>query len=107
MDMANYILQIFKFYLCTVMSWGFHRPVAIENGIRFNVQGYLHTGLVEVLYDAGYDLFTVRILNADGSVKKVVDGVYLDGLVDTIDGLVERCENYKERVAKDYGLIRR
>lgn len=84
------------------MSWGFHAPKAIEDGLRFQVQGFLHTGAVEVTYDAGYDLFCVRILNADGSAKKVVDGVYLDGLVDTIDKMVEYCPNYEQRVRETY-----
>lgn len=106
MEIALYIISIFKNYISIVLSWGFHKPVAIEYGIRFNVQGYLFTGKVEVLYDEGYDLFRVRLLNPNGSVKTEQDGIYIDGLVDTIDSLVERCENYNERVAKDCGLIR-
>lgn len=105
MEMALYIISIFKHYLSIVLSWGFHNPVAIENGLCFNVQGYLFTGKVEVLYDEGYDLFTIRLLNADGSVKREETGVYLDCLVDVIDGMVERCENYAERVKNDYKFI--
>lgn len=104
--MANYIISIFRHYLSIVLSWGFHRPVAIENGLRFNVQGYLHKGKVEVLYDEGYDLFKVRLLNPDGTIKREEDGVYLDCLVDVIDGMVERCPDYADRVRKDYGLSR-
>lgn len=100
--MANYIIEILKHYVFIVMSWGFHNPQAIENGLRFQVQGFLHTGAVEVVYDEGYDLFTVRILNTDGSVKTMQDGIYLDGLVDAIDKLVEYCPNYEERVRKTY-----
>ena len=100
--MAQYIIEIFKHYLSIVWSWGFHNPVAIENGLRFSVQGFLHTGKVEVLYDEGYDLFKVRLLNPDGSTKIEEDGVYLDGLVDVIDGMVERCENYKQKVVESY-----
>lgn len=102
MEITAYIIEILKHYTFTVMSWGFHNPQAIENGLRFQVQGFLHTGAVEVVYDEGYDLFTIRILNADGSVKTVQDGIYLDGLVDTIDKLVEYCPNYEERVCKTY-----
>ena len=102
--MANYIISIFRCYLPIILSWGFHNPVAIENGLRFSVQGYLHTGKVEVLYDEGYDLFKVRLLNPDGSTKREEDGIYLDCLVDVIDGLVERCTNYADRVRKDYGF---
>jgi len=104
METARYILTIFKYSLNIVWSWGFHNAVAIDNGIRFNVNGFLHTGKVEVVYDEGYDTFTVRTLNPDGSTKQEVTDVYVDGLVEVIDGMVERCENYKQKVAQTYGL---
>lgn len=106
-SMAQYILQIFKHYLTIVWSWGFNTPVAIPNGLKFKVQGYLHKGWVEVIYDEGYDTFTVRTLKRDGSIKQVVEDVYIDGLVEAIDGMVERCENYQQRVQKQYGFARR
>ena len=104
--MAKYILQIFKHYLTIVWSWGFNTPVAIPNGLKFKVQGYLHKGWVEVVYDDGYDTFTVRTLKRDGGIKQEVEDVYIDGLVEVIDGMVERCENYKKRVQKQYGFAR-
>ena len=105
MEIAFYIISIFKHYLGIVLSWGFHNPIPVENGLRFNVQGFLFTGKVEVLYDEGYDLFSIRLLNADGSMKREETGVYLDCLVDVIDGMVERCDNYADRVKNDYNFI--
>ena len=105
LTMAKYILTIFKHYLNIVWSWGFESPVALPNGLKFHVSGYLHKGWVEVIYDEGYDTFTVHTLNADGSIKKEETDVYIDGLVQVIDGMVERCANYKEKVRKQYGLI--
>ena len=52
----------------------------------------------------GADLFEVRILNADGSIKQKEEDVYLDCLVNVIDGMVERTPNYKERVEQEYKL---
>ena len=104
MEMAKYILSIFKFYLPIVFSWGISHPQAIENGLRFHVQGYLHKGLVEVIYDEGYDLFRVRTLNPNGSVKEERDGIYVDGLVDCIDRMVEKVPDYEQRVRQTYGL---
>jgi hypothetical protein len=49
-------------------------------------------------------LFEVRTLNADGSVKQKEEDVYLDCLVNVIDGMVERTQNYKERVEREYKL---
>lgn len=104
MNIAMYIMQILRTELMVVFSWGFHSAYAIENGLVFYVNGYLHKGKVEVVYDEGGDLFTVRTLNRDGSVKEEQEGVYIDGLVSVIDGLVERCPDYANRVRNDYGL---
>ena len=103
-SMARYILIIFRHYLRIVWSWGFNTPIAVENGLQFMVQGYLHTGIVQVLYNEGTDLFTVKLLNNDGSIKIVVEDIYLDCLVHVIDGMVERCEGYADRVRNSYGV---
>ena len=104
--MAEYILSVLKSQIFVLLSWGFHRPVRIENGLRFQVQGFLHKGTVEVVYVEGADLFVVIILNADGSVKQMEGEVYIDSLVNVIDGMVERTPNYKERVEQEYKLSR-
>ena len=104
MEMAKYILQILRSRIFIVMSWGFHNPVAIENGLRFNVQGFIHTGKVEVVYNSGLDLFEVRLLNTDGSIKEQVSDVYLDCLVNVIDNLVEKTNNYRERIKQEYNV---
>ena len=52
------------------------------------------------MYNAGTDLFEV-ILAKTG--EKVED-VYLDCLVNVIDGLVERTDNYRELVEAEYGI---
>ena len=104
MEIARYILAILRTQLIIVFSWGFHSAMAIENGLAFRVQGYKHQGRVEVIYDEGYDLFRVRLLNPDGSVKQEKDGIYLDGLVSTIDGMVERTEDYSASVRNQHGL---
>lgn len=104
MEMAKYILQILRSRIFIIMSWGFHCPVAIENGLRFNVNGFIHQGKVEVIYNASSDLFEVRLLNTDGTIKEQTSDVYLDCLVNVIDGMVERCPDYKERVKDEYNL---
>ena len=104
--MAEYILSILKSQIFVLLSWGFHRPVRLEIGLRFQVQGFIHKGTVEVVYVEGLDLFEVRTLNADGSIKQKEEDVYLDCLVNVIDGMVERTQNYKERVEQEYQLRR-
>lgn len=89
MEMAKYILCIFRTQPIVVFSWGFHSACALPNGLRFAVDGYLHQGLVEVAYNEGADLFEVRTFNEDGSIKQQETDVYLDCLVNVIDSMVE------------------
>ena len=93
-----------KSQIFVLLSSGFHRPLRLENGLRFQVQGFIHRGAVEVIYNEGLDLFEVRTLNADGSIKQKEEDVYLDCLVNVIDGMVERCPDYQKRVNEEYGL---
>lgn len=98
--MAEYILQILRSRLMVVFSWGFHRPTALpdDRGLAFEVDGFLYKGRVEVIYNDGADLFEVHL--SDGRIEA---DVYADCLVNVIDGMVERCENYKVRVKQEYG----
>lgn len=89
MEMAKYILSIFRTQPLIVFSWGFHDAYPIHNGLRFKVNGYLHQGEVEVIYCEGVDLFKVNTLNADGSIKQQEYDIYLDCLVNVIDAMVE------------------
>ena len=104
MEMAQYILSILRSQLMIVFSWGFNTPIAIEDGLQFNVEAFKHQGKVRVHYNGGSDLFDVTTLNRDGSIAGKTDEVYLDELVNVIDSMVERTPNYKERVEQEYKL---
>ena len=84
-------------------SWGFNSPIAIENGLRFKVQGFKFHGVVEVTYNEGSDLFDVYFIKA-GKVVKTIDGVFFDMLVETIDHYVEKTADYEERVKAEYSI---
>ena len=104
MEMAKYILQILMSRIIIIMSWGFHRPVAIENGLRFNVNGFIHQGKVEVIYNAGSDLFEVRLLYSDGSIKEQTSDGDLERGVRVVGGVVEGWPDYQRKVKEEYGL---
>ena len=89
MEMAKYILSIFRTQPIIVFSWGFHGAYAIKDGLCFSVNRYLHQGEVEVKYDGVADLFVVNTLNEDGSIKQQESNIYLDCLVRVIDRMVE------------------
>lgn len=99
--MAEYILQILRSQLMVVFSWGFHNPKRLpeDKGVSFLVDGFKYQGKVKVIYNEGTDLFEVHL--ADGTR---VEDVYLDCLVNVIDSLVERTDNYQNRIEKEYGI---
>lgn len=101
--MAKYIMSILQTQLMVVFSWGFHKPTAIENGLRFCVQGFKFRGMVEVVYNEGNDLFDVSFVKAN-NVIKVIDGVYFDMLIDVIDDYVEKTDDYESRIAEEYSF---
>ena len=103
MEMAKYIMTILKTQLMVVWSWGFHQPVAIENGLQFKVQGFKFRGVVQVVYNEGRDLFDVRSLKANKMVN-TIDGVFFDMLIDTIDDFVEKTSDYEQRVKEQYSI---
>lgn len=103
MEMAKYILSIFKTQLMVVYSWGFHKPMALENGLRFKVTGFKFRGVVDVVYNEAQDLFDVRLLKAN-KVVNTIEGVFFDMLVDVIDDFVEKTADYKQRVAAEYSI---
>ena len=100
--MAEYILEILKSQLMVLFSWGPHnfKRLPEDQGLSFHVEGFKYQGKVVVMYNAGTDLFEV-ILTKTG--EKVED-VYLDCLVNVIDGLVERTDNYKTKVEEEYRI---
>ena len=87
MEMAKYILSIFRTQPIVVFSWGFHSPQRLpdDKGLRFQVEGFKYQGTVEVVYVEGKDLFEVRLIKNGTKVEDV----YLDNLVNVIDGMVE------------------
>ena len=101
LSMAEYIMAILRSQLMVVFSWGFSSPKRLPNntGLQFSVEGFKYQGVVEVRYNEGSDLFEVSLNNG----TKVED-VYLDCLVNVIDGLVERTADYKSRVETEYGV---
>lgn len=103
MEMAKYIMQILRSQLMIMWSWGFNSPIAIENGLRFKVQGFKFKGFVEVVYNEGWDLFDVSFIKA-GKVVKTIEGVYIDTLVSVIDNYVEKTPDYEQRVREEYQI---
>ena len=84
-------------------SWGFHCPIAVDNGLRFKVQGFKFKGTVEVKYNEAADLFDVSYIKS-GKVVKTMEGIFFDELVATIDEYVEKTSDYENKVKETYSI---
>lgn len=104
MEMAQYIISIFKHYLPIIWSWGFENAVAIKDGLQFQVNGFKHQGKVQVIYDEGWDLFNIILLDRKGKETGREECIYADCLVEVIDTMVERTDDYATRVGETYGM---
>ena len=101
-EMAEYIYSILLSQPIILTSWGFTSPIVIKMGLKFSVSGFLLKGTVQILYNGGSDLFDLTFNNEDGTVRNSLEGIFFDELVNVIDVQVERVENYKDRVNKEY-----
>lgn len=104
--MAEYIMVILKSRIQIMWSWGCCKFIALENGLMWHVQGFLHNGWVKVIYNEGADAFDVYFLSNKKQLVKKVEEVYLDNLVDVIDYNVEKdgSFNYEQRVRSTYSI---
>jgi len=72
-----------------VWSWGAHAYVTHEDKfLRFKVQGRLFKGHVYIIL-GWYDTFTLYFTSSHGNIKRIEEGIYIDMLIGTIDGIVE------------------
>ena len=106
-EIAGYILSIFRTNPFVVMSWGIN-PASIEVvdlGVKFHVQGFKHKGFVQVVLNEGEDLFEVTLISEEGETLRTIEHIFVDNLICVIDSVVEKCENYQERISQEYQLI--
>lgn len=106
-EIGQYILSLFKTRLDIVTSWGLDpetlRP--IKYGIEFHVQGFKHTGKVQVRLNEGEDLFEVALVSDAGDTVETHKSIFLDDLISVIDDAVEKTENYEERISEEYPYL--
>ena len=106
-EIAGYILSIFRTNPFVVMSWGINPATItiVDVGVKFHVQGFIHTGYVQVQLNEGEDLFEVTLISEEGETLKTIEHIFVDNLISVIDDAVEKCENYQERISQEYGII--
>ena len=103
-NMGKYIYNILLTQPTIIASWGFQNPEVITLGLRFQVNGFLHSGLVEIRYNEGADLFDIYLIGDDNQIKETIEEIYFDQLVEVIDNHVEYIEDYIQRVNQEYNI---
>lgn len=110
-EIAKYILDIILINPVTPMSWGLKDPIPCYSeslsmpGLQIHVQGFKYTGNVQILLNQGSDTFEVRLTDNSGDILSTTKDVYLSDLVSVIDNLVEKTEDYENRISQAYGSI--
>ena len=105
LEMAKYIWKILGSQPAILMSWGVNVASirVIKSGIEFHVQGFKHTGRVRIVLDEETDLFMVTLIPDSGEKPEIIENVFLERLVRTIDEHIEKMDDYEKR---DYKVIR-
>ena len=109
LQIAKEIWRVLRTAPNIIMSWVLN-PVtvrAVENGLRFHVQGFKHTGNVEIKLNEGADLYEIYLYDESGKLKDSHKDIYVDQLVDTIDRAVEYTGvDYQKKVDATYPGLR-
>lgn len=107
---ARYILDIIIYEPSLPMSWGMEDPKSVYidkmPGLEITVTGFIHQGQVQILLNEGSDTFEIRLINPDGTEKSRTTNVCIQELASTIDRLVEKTEDYENRITQEYQLPR-
>ena len=103
--MTSYILNCLTREKWIVFSWGFNSPVAINNGLQFNVNGFIFKGIVQVIYNEGTDLFDLNFIKNNVALIPIPN-VSIVELIEVLDDQIERVDNYNERVKKENPIIK-
>ena len=68
LQIAKEIWRVLRTAPNIIMSWGLNPATvrAVENGLRFHVQGFKHTGNVEIKLNEGADLYEIFLYDESG-----------------------------------------
>lgn len=100
--------SILKSNLPVLMSWGVEIETVkvITCGLEFRVNGFKHTGKVQIVLNEDTDLFEVCLIGEDGEIREKREDIYFDMLVFVVDELVEKTDDYEKRVSDTYNIIK-
>lgn len=80
--------QLYHFGAITLSSWGAHEFKGGDRFLEFKVQGFKLKGYVRITLN-GLDLYDITFKDQEGKQVHEIKNVYMDCLVEQIDGVVE------------------
>jgi len=84
------LLQFFQAHKFMFWSWGPHAFTKVtESCFRMAVQGRHHNGHVYI-YLNGMDTFDVYLTKKQGTIKEVIEGLYIDQIFEILDEKIEK-----------------
>lgn len=93
-DMTGFVNALIRNHI--VWSWGANAWTKMNDFcLRFAVNGHHHKGHVYVVVN-GSDLFDIYLTNKAGTIKNIVNDIYIEDFVDTVDNNVERISAYRD-----------
>jgi hypothetical protein len=88
------IINYFKLHGYRFWSWGPQAFTTInDKGLRFKVNGHHHKGHVYIFVN-GLDLFDLYLTSTQGTIKEIINDVYLEDLFDILDSKIEYINEY-------------
>ena len=107
LQIAREIWRVLRTAPNIIMSWNPATVRPIENGLRFHVQGFKHTGNVEIKLNEEADLYEIYLYDESGKQTDSQKDIYVDQLVGTIDRAVEYTGiDYQKKVDATYPGLR-
>jgi hypothetical protein len=99
MDVKDFLNNFFMKHNGTVWSWGARNYTNLQNkGFAFTASGNHFKGNVSITIN-GLDLFDIDFCNNRGNqttkTPASIENVYIDNLIDVIDGVIEKIPAYK------------
>lgn len=88
-------------------SWSidFRSIKVIDDGTEFMFQNHKKTGKVIIQYSERTGLFNVTVIHDNDERNPVIiENVYINMLVSVVDENIEKTEDYKERICREYGI---
>ena len=92
------INEILRRRINVVFSWGLHNKRVINDGVRFDVQGFKFTGEVKITFDYARSHANKKSTFKVQIGDDVSTGITAEELIDFIDERVEKVDNYEEAV---------